>query len=168
MEILLCSRQGPTYTECSESTDALVTQGARASTGTVLTYLTQTSPLLKQKGWNFLTHCSLGDMSDFKCVIFKCVVVITFMSISIVVTFRRIMQSPTDDKSIFVQVMAIEQQAITWTNVACGSMMLYGITSALTTLQRKRNVISKIIIFKYIFMLNIRGHATENALGCFP
>ena len=56
-----------------------------------------------------ITHCQINSMSpgvcgfDFKCVIFKYIVVITFKRISS--AFWWMAQDPTDDKSTLVQVM---------------------------------------------------------------
>ena len=46
-----------------------------------------------------------GMWLSFECVIFKCIVVITSMSISTVIAYKWIAQDPTDDKSALVQVM---------------------------------------------------------------
>ena len=56
-----------------------------------------------------------GDRRTYEIlvkVIFKCVVVITFINISITIDF-------TDDMSTLVQIMTfgVSQQAITWANV---------------------------------------------------
>ena len=66
----------------------------------------------------------------YQCVIFKCVVVITFMSISSAFAFRWMTQGPADDKSTLVQVMAWCRQATSHYLNQCWvrSMMLYSIT----------------------------------------
>ena len=48
---------------------------------------------------------------NLKCVMFKCIVVISFISISSAIAFRSMAQDPTDEKSKLVQVMAWCHQA---------------------------------------------------------
>ena len=47
-----------------------------------------------------------GCGSDFKCAIFKCVVMINFRGIFSVITWKWVAQDLTSDKSALVQVMA--------------------------------------------------------------
>ena len=69
-------------------------------------------PQLQQQITTFWNSLSPGDCDfDFKEVIFKCIVVITFISISIATDFGWMVQDSPDDKSTLVQVMAWCRQA---------------------------------------------------------
>ena len=62
-----------------------------------------------------LTHCPQGAVAlILKCVIFKCIVVIPFTSISSLIDFRGTAQDSTDDKSTLVKVMAWCHQATSY------------------------------------------------------
>ena len=65
-------------------------------------------------------------------IIFKCVVMITCMSISSVIASRWMAQDPTDDKSTLVQVMACCHQATSHYLNQCWlrSMLPYGVTGS--------------------------------------
>ena len=65
---------------------------------------------------------------DLKCVIFRCIVVITFMGISSTIAFRMLLMiSQHWLRKWLCWLSAIRQQAINWTKIAW-FMTLYGIT----------------------------------------
>ena len=59
-----------------------------------------------QRPWPFNSLFPGGCGFDFKGIIFKCIAVIIFMSISNDVPFMSMVQAPTDDKSTLVQIMS--------------------------------------------------------------
>ena len=98
-------------------------------------------------------------MLDFKCVIFKSIVVIILKSISSVTAFKWMVQDPTDDKSILVQVKAWCRQATTHNLNQC--WLLRSMMAMLSLGHDELKFVQKVQKLSYFSNIHVHGKVND-------